>query len=337
MSDSHLQAGEAAYKLGNIENAASICRAGIAEAQSAKDEVQVLRLRTLLSQCHWVKGEYEAALLLTEPSSSDSPGMLDPHTKAQLLNQRGFAFTQLGRFAEAREMLEEALRLAATSGFFQVISHIEINRATLFFYLCDYESVETCGRSALAIAVEFRFAEVEASASAAIGKSLMYRQRWAEAVPWYERSVEVFARNGFDYYAMSMRADLGACHFALYEDEKADRLFTQALQNSRDVGALARYHIDLANMGCLHLRRGEHRAALDHFQEAVDIARKLGDSISTVKWLCNLTLTHSCMGNPDLAAVCENEAMRIQRRVVQARAAAAAPSSISAACAARDR
>jgi tetratricopeptide (TPR) repeat protein len=333
MSDSHLQAGEAAYKLGNIENAASICRAGIAEARSAKDEVQVFRLRTLLSQCHWVTGEYEAALFLTELSSLDSPDMLDPHTKAQLLNQRGFVFTQLGRFAETRKTLHEALQLAAASDLPEIAGQIEINRATLFFYLCDYGSVETCGRSALEIAEKVRSAGIEASASAAIGKSLMYRQRWAEAVPWYERSVEVFARNGFDYYAMSMRADLGACHFALYEDEKADQLFTKALQNSREAGALARYHIDLANMGCLHLRRGEHAEALDHFQKAVDIARKLGDSISTVKWLCNLTLTHSCMGNPDLAAVCEKEAMRIQRMVVQARAAAAGPSALAAASA----
>ncbi len=322
MVDSPLQAGRAAYKRGKIERAVRICGAGIAEAQSEKDVLQFFRLRILLSQCHWAKGEYEEALLLTDPSPPDSPDLVDPYTKAQLLNQRGFAFTQLGRFAEARTTLQEALHLAVASELLHAVGQIEINRATLLFYLCDYESVEACGRSALAIAERVRSAEIEASASAAVGKSLMYRQRWAEAIPWYERAVEVFAREGFDYYAMSMRADLGACHFALYEDNKANQLFTQALQNSREAGATARYHIDLANMGCLHLRRGEYPAALDHFQEAVDIARKLGDSISTVKWLCNLAVTHSCMGKPDLAAACEKEASRIQRNVVLARAAA---------------
>jgi tetratricopeptide (TPR) repeat protein len=322
MVDSQLQAARVAYKLGKIDSAVSICRAGIAEAQPGKDELPVLRLRILLSQCQWVKGEYEDALLLTEPSPLDSPAMVDPDTKALLLNQRGFVFTQLGKFAEARKTLEEAFQLAAASDLLEAVGRIEINRGLLFFYLCDYESVEVCGRSALAIAEKVRSAGIEASASAALGKSSMYRQRWAEAVPWYERAVEAFAREGFDYYAMSMRADLGACHFALYEDDKADQLFTQALQNSREAGAVARYHFDLANMGCLHLRRGEYPAALDHFQKAADIARKLGDSISTVKWLCNLTLTHSCMGNPDLAAACEREAMRFQQKVVQARAAA---------------
>lgn len=323
MIDLPLQDARAAYKRGDIESAVRTCRAGLAEAQSEKDDLQFFRLRILLSQCHWVRGEYEEALSLTEPPSSDSPDMGDPYTKAQLLNQRGFVFTQLGKFAEARRTLQEALKLAAASELLHAVGQIEINRATLLFYLCDYESVEACGRSALAIAERVRSAEIEASASAALGKSFMYRQRWAEAVPWYERAVEIFAREGFDYYAMSMRADLGACHFALYEDDKANQLFTQALQNSREAGAMARYHIDLANMGCLHLRHGEYPAALDHFQQAADIARKLGDSISTVKWLCNLAVTHSCMGKPDLAAACEKEAHCLQQKVVEARSAAA--------------
>lgn len=336
MADSQLQAGRAAYKLGNIEDAVRMCRAGIAEAQPGKDEALVASLRILLSQCLWVRGEYEEALSLTEPSPLDSPSTDDPYINALLLNQRAFVLTQLGRFADARGTLEEALQMAAASHHLEVLGQIEITQALLYFYLCDYESVETCGRSALAVAEKVHSAEVEASASAALGKSLMYRQRWREAIPWYERSVEVFAREGFDYYAMSMRADLGACHFSLCEDEKADQLFTEALQNSREAGALARYHFDLANMGCLLLRRGQYAAALDHFQKAVDIARKLGDSISTVKWLCNLTLTHSCMGNPDLAAACEKEAVRVQQKVVQARAAAAGPPALAAASAPRD-
>lgn len=323
MEDAQFQAGRAAFKLGNIENAFRICRAAISEARSEKDGVLFLRLCILLSQCHWVRGEYEQALLLTDPSSLDSPHLVDPSTRAQLMNQRGFVFTQLGRFAEARSTLQDALHLAAASELLHVVGQIEINQATLHFYLCDYEAVEASGRSALAIGERVRSAEIEASASAALGKSFMYRHRWAEAVPWYERSVKIFAREGFDYYAMSMRADLGACHFALFEDDKATQLFTQALQNSREAGTLARYHIDLANMGCLHLRRGEYPAALDHFQKAVDIARTLGDSISSVKWLCNLALTHSCMGNPELAAACEKEAVRFQQQVFQARAAAA--------------
>lgn len=310
-----LQAGRAAYKVGDIENAARICRAGIAEAQSLR---QVFRLRILLSECYWAEGKYEDALSLTVISPQDSPA-LDACLKAQVLNQRGFVLTQLARFAEAKATLQEALQVGASDC---ETGQIEITCATLFFYLCDYQSVEASGRSALAIAEKIRSPEIEASASASIGKSFMYRQRWSEAIPWFERSLEIFAREGFDYYAMSMRGELGWCHFALHEDDKAHQLFAQALQNSQDAGALARHHIDLANMGCLHLRRREHAAALDHFQRAVDIARKLGDSISTGKWLHNLALTYSSMGNPDLAAVYEKEAIAYQKKVAHARAAA---------------
>src|SRR6266853_217831 len=136
--EKRIQAAQAAYRLGNMENAISICRAGIAEAQSMQDQV---RLRVLLSLCLWVKGGYEEALSLT--GLPDSSALSDPLAKSRLLNQRGFVFTQLGRFAEARTAIEEALRLATASNLLEVVGEIEVNRGTLFFYLRDYEFVET--------------------------------------------------------------------------------------------------------------------------------------------------------------------------------------------------
>jgi tetratricopeptide (TPR) repeat protein len=320
--DSQLQAGRAAYQLGNIEKAVSICRTGIAEAKSRNNEVQVFRLRVLLSQCHWAKGEYEEALLLTQSSAQDSVDKADPRAKVQLLNQRGFMFTQLGRFAEARVTLEEALRLAGAFDLLEVVGQIEISRATLFFCLCDYESVEACGRSALAIAEKVQSTDIEASACAAMGKSAMYCNRQADAIPWFERALALYEKEDASAYADIMRSEMGCCHFALGRDDKASAYFIRALQASREAGAQASLHIDLANMGCLHLRRGEYAAAISHFQEALQIARKLGDSISVSKWLGNLALTYSHMGNPALAASFQKQADTTASEVEKARAAA---------------
>jgi len=75
-------------------------------------------------------------------------------------------------------------------------------------------------------------------------------------------------------------------------------------------------------MGALHLCRGEYAAALTHFQEALQIARRLGDKISTAKWLHNLALTYKHMGNPVLAKSCELEKESLDKQVAAARAAA---------------
>jgi tetratricopeptide (TPR) repeat protein len=79
-------------------------------------------------------------------------------------------------------------------------------------------------------------------------------------------------------------------------------------------------HTDLANMGCLYLRHGEYAAALSHFQEALDIARQLGDKISIAKWLHNLGFTYARMGNPILAKNYQLEEERMNQQVAAARA-----------------
>jgi tetratricopeptide (TPR) repeat protein len=82
------------------------------------------------------------------------------------------------------------------------------------------------------------------------------------------------------------------------------------------------YQINLANIGNIHLRRGEYAAAISRYQEALEIARKLGDAISVSKWLQNLALTYSNMGNPALAASFQKQADMAAADVEKARAAA---------------
>jgi len=120
-----------------------------------------------------------------------------------------------------------------------------------------------------------------------------------------------------------MRSELGCCHFALPEDDKAFEYFTHALRVSREAGALASVHIDLANMGCMHLRRSEFAAAISPFQEALQIARKFGDELSVSKWLQNLALAYSQMGNPALSACFQKQAEEAAKSVEVERARAA--------------
>src|SRR5262249_31560351 len=147
------------------------------------------------------------------------------------------------------------------------------------------------------------------------GKSLMYRERQAEAIPWFERAQSLYEKEGITHYADIMRSEIGCCHFALGHNDQAEPHFIHCLKASREAGALASVHIDLANMGALHLSRGEFAAALSHFQEALDIARRLGDKISIAKWLYNVALTYKRMGNPMLAKTYELEKERMDEQV----------------------
>jgi tetratricopeptide (TPR) repeat protein len=230
---------------------------------------------------------------------------------------------QTGRFLEAREELAEALRLAEGCGLDGLVADIQINRGTLFFYLADYDSMEQCARAALAISGKMGTPGVEGSACAGIGKCFRVRQRWDEAIRWYERALLAFTEDGSGFYASWMQSELGCCYLVLREYDRAMQLFSEALKYSQEAGALASQHTDLANIGWVHLSRGEYAAAISDFQQALEIARGLGDEISIGKWLRNLATTYSRMGNPTLSATYEKEAEEVARRVSEARALAA--------------
>ncbi|SRR6266436_979584 len=162
--------------------------------------------------------------------------------------------------------------------------------------------MEQCARAALVITEEMGTMGGEGSAGAGIGKCFRVRQRWDDAIQWYERAPLAFTNDGAGFYASWMQSELRCCYLVLREYDKAMQLFSEALKYAQEVGALASQHTDLANIGFVHLSRGEYAAAISDFQRALEIARGLGDEISIGKRLRNLATTYSCMGNPNLCA-----------------------------------
>ncbi len=308
-----------AFRAGRFGQAIEVCRRAIERTQRQGDD-ECWRLRIVLSRCLSESGDFAGAIELLE--SVEFGEGVSVETRARILNQKAFCLSRGGKFAAARQALDQASALTSPDSSQELRGEIEMNRCTLFFYLAEYDEVETCARAALQIGEEEKLPFTEANGCSGIGKSYMYRDRQAEAIPWYERALAICEKEGATFYADAMRSELGCCHLAVKEYEKAEGYFARALKTSRESGALASLHIDLANMGCVHLGRREFAPAIAHFQEALEIARKLGDSISVSKWLGNLALTYTRMGNPMLAKGFQLEAARVSEQVAAARAAA---------------
>jgi tetratricopeptide (TPR) repeat protein len=308
-----------AFRAGRLAEALGLCKTGIERAQARHEWDESWSLRILLAMCQCSQGDFAGSLatLASAPIAEE----VSSETHARILNQKAFALCRSGNFAAAKDALDAAHGLVSSSASPALVAEIEINRCTLFFYLAKYEDVETHARAALEIGEREKLSLIEASACAGVGKSAMYRGRQADAIPWFERALAIYEREGASSYADIMRSELGCCHFALHQNEKAFDYFTYAIRVSREAGALASLHIDLANMGCWHLCRAEYAAAVTHFQEALQIARELGDSISVSKWLGNLALTYYHMGNPALAASFQKQADMAVANVEKARAA----------------
>lgn len=298
-----------------------MCERGIERTHAFNEHDECWRLRILLSQCQGYQGQFGPSVAVLEGVPFDEDVSVE--TRARVLNQKAFALSRTGDLGAAKEDLEGALDLATKESMCPaIIAEIEVTRSMLFFYLAKYDEVENCARAALKIAMKESLPMVGASAYAGIGKSYMYRERHAEAPSWFRQALAIYQKEGATFYADIIRSELGCCHFALREFDEAFTYFAHALSVSRQSGALASLHIDLANMGCLHLCQGEYAPAISHFEEALQIARQLQDVISVSKWLNNLVLAYSYMGNPALTNRYKLEAEKAKQKVAEARAAA---------------
>jgi tetratricopeptide (TPR) repeat protein len=309
-----LTAAIGAYKNGNWAEASRLCEEGIPTAESAGDELEVCRFRLVLSLCRWAQGRIEEAFDIPVPSVHGPVGL---EIAARCRNQKGFLLSQIGKFQEAKTELAEALRLSQELSAPQLSFEIETTRATLFFYLAEYDSMLVCGQAAVEIAEKNGLSI--AGACSVIGKSFMVRKKWTEAIAWYERALAACEADGLPFYVDGMRGELGCCYLGLGELDKAMQLFSKALQSSAGTVSM---HTNLANIGCVYLRQGECHTALSYFQKALELARGLGDQISTAKWLRNISLAYKGLGDTMQATSYGLEAEKVEQQVAQARAAA---------------
>jgi tetratricopeptide (TPR) repeat protein len=227
-------AAQSAYRAGRLREAADICRQGIERACAQGEREESWLLRILLSQCLCYQGDFSGAVAILErPPRNDAVSVSN---RARILRQKGFALSMAGQFADAKMALDQALDLAATEPP-SLRAEVELVRVTLFFYLAKYDEVERCARIALEIGEQQGMPLIEASACAGMGKSAMYTARHAEAIPWFERAMAIYDREGVTAYADMMRSEIGCCHFALGQDEQASGYFVHCLKASRNSSA----------------------------------------------------------------------------------------------------
>ena len=143
----------------------------------------------------------------------------------------------------------------------------------------------------------------------------MYRREDAKAISRFEEALAIFERLDARFYCAIVQGELGTCYTYLGQTDKALELLERTAAIFQANGALAHYQVSLADIGNVYLYRREFLTAISYYQQALDLARQLGDQLSVAKWLRNLAQAYSHLGNPALAQGFEDEAKQINDRV----------------------
>lgn len=186
-------AGQAHYRRARLLQSRNQNRAALQAYQFAVTELTSPALRSRAyaalgklwqSQKNWQEAAsaYEQAIDLSQPAQI-----------ADRCFQLGVIYTQLQRFAEAEQMLDQALAAYTELDqvFWQAMSWLK--KSILALIQKQLEQVIVCAESAIAVLAEQQEPSVLITAYDLIGEVYAYQQRHLEAESWFARSRELKA------------------------------------------------------------------------------------------------------------------------------------------------
>jgi tetratricopeptide (TPR) repeat protein len=114
-------------------------------------------------------------------------------------------------------------------------------------------------------------------------------------------------------FKQSSTGNLGNAHANLGDNQRAIDLFEQALAIARDLGDRKGEGVWLGSLANVYGDLGDTRRAIDLFEQALAIARDLGDRVGEAKRLGNLGATYASLGETRRAIDFTEQALAIAR------------------------
>jgi len=108
---------------------------------------------------------------------------------------------------------------------------------------------------------------------------------------------------------------LGVIYDSMGQSIKAIEYFQQALEIAKDIGDKSREGADLGNLGLAYANLAQIDKAIEYFQQALEIARDIGDRGNEGVWLGNLGLAYYSLGQINKAIEYFQQALEIDRDI----------------------
>ncbi len=150
-----------------------------------------------------------------------------------------------------------------------------------------------------------------------LGEAFYFRDELDSTIAWYEKAVETDRRNDLVHQPahITLLGNLG--YFYDHKDQKAIALdyYEQALALARKMGDTLEIAANLANIGQLKTLMGDYSEAIKYMEEALAIDRAVGDESIIAIDLNTIGRIYESWGMFDKAVQYLEEALEIDRRL----------------------
>jgi serine/threonine protein kinase/tetratricopeptide (TPR) repeat protein len=233
--------------------------------------------------------------------------------RAETLAFMGRRHGSLGNLAEATEMLDESLRIAARLNHPPALLAGLSWRGLLCFFQSEYERAEKLLTEALGFSQHLRDGFSILFCHFFLGLTRAERGRISEAFADFDEAMKIARRNGDRIQSLKIPNTLGWIHRELGDLDQAFRYDREGIDVSRQHGLLEAEINSTINLGIDHTARGESEKTDPLFREVESMLER----DDWLRWRFNLRFQAGrceallAQGQPDEAAACARNLLEL--------------------------
>ena len=129
------------------------------------------------------------------------------------------------------------------------------------------------------------------------GRELYRSEGPRQALPEYERALDLFRQAGNRRGEAVTLGYIGNCHKRFGDYEKALELLGRALEAKRELGERLEEGKTLSHLGLVYWDLAEYARAIEHFESAIGIGHELEDGTLEASAINNLSLVYDELGD----------------------------------------
>ena len=153
----------------------------------------------------------------------------------------------------------------------------------------------------------------EASATMNRGAGYLVRDRYDEALPFFEAVMSMTDLSAYMVYAVALR-NAGVCYARLGDFDRAIAVERRSVEVNEQRGPRVYLEQALGVLGATYLLKGSYAEAIQYLQRAFDVATAAGLVEDAARWADNLTTAHASLGQWDDAERMNREATHLNQR-----------------------
>ncbi len=301
-----VNAAQLELRRGQVTAALELAERGLALTRAAPETASAWRLRLLRAEVQVARLEMAAAL-------PDLQATLPARQEFDVLRARQkylHAQIQLaqGQLQPAIEMLDAAAAMATADQ--ELLLDIEVLGSQARLRLGRWDEAEERLNAVLARATERADRYRQALALNNLGMSRLVRNRFDEALPWFERVLSYADLEQTRIYAVSQN-NAGICFARLGQFDRAVKAQQRAVEIHDRSGRKTELMQAVGELGTTYLLRDDVAQAVPHLRRALTIATGAGLSADGAVWARNLAAASASIGKWDDAERYNEEARRL--------------------------